>query len=55
MSDSVQARLDKLKEIENLCQIIIKYDPIKSQKDWLEGRAVAARMVLEIINRKGII
>ena len=55
MADTVQQRLDKLKEVESLCQVIIKYNPLASQKDWLEGRADAARMILEIVNRKGTI
>ncbi len=51
---SIQKQLDRLKEIESLCQVIIQHENIpSSQKDWLEGRADAARMILEIMNRKG--
>lgn len=55
MADSVQERLDKLKEIEYLCQVLIKQEkePPFTQKEWLSGRADAAGMILEIINRKG--
>jgi hypothetical protein len=50
---SIQAQLDKLREIELLCQVIIRQENPASQKDWSEGRTAAAGMVLEIINRKG--
>lgn len=55
MTVSIQERLDKLKEIEYLCQVLIKQEnePPFTQKEWLTGRADAAKMILEIINRKG--
>lgn len=56
MADTVQQRLDKLEEIKSLCQILINHDNTpSSQKEWLTGRSDAARMILEIVNRKGTI
>jgi len=50
---SIQEKLDRMKEIEYLCQVIIgqEKEPPFTQKEWLEGRADTARMILEIINR----
>lgn len=50
---SIQEKLDRLKEIECLCQVLIKQEkkPPFTQKEWLEGRADTARMILEIINK----
>ena len=50
---SIQEQLNKMREIELLCEVIVKQEHSISQKEWLEGRGAAARMVLEIINRKG--
>lgn len=57
MADTVQQRLDKLTEIEYLCQVLIKQEkePPFTQKEWLAGRSDAARMILGIVNRKGTI
>ncbi len=50
---SVQEKLDRLQEIETLCQVLIKRDGTTSQKEYTSGMAQAGKMVLEIINRKG--
>jgi hypothetical protein len=52
---SVQEQLDKLKEVEALCQAFIRQSEknLPSIKEYREGMSQAGKMVLEIINRKG--
>jgi len=48
-----QEAINKLKEIELLCQIFMRQPKNKVTPDYTEGMAKAAEMALKIINRKG--
>lgn len=43
---------EQLKEIKILCRVLIRQEKKipSSQKEWLRGRADAARMILETLN-----
>jgi hypothetical protein len=51
----IQTQLDKLKEIELLCSVLMRQSEksFELSREYREGMNQAGRMVLEIINRKG--